>query len=295
MSATISQEKQSRVGWLPVVVSLLALLLVIGLGYGGFRAFASAPDLSAFNLYALAVVAGVASFFSPCAFPLLPSYFAFYHRAQAKAEAASSASRRALRLGTGAALGVLSFDLLLGLGIALLGAGLAQGLSVTGPQSNQWVQALRGVVGAALLLLGIGQWRGWNLKSYLAEVFAYRTRPEREGRRSPAANLYFYGLGYTAAGMGCTGPILAGLVVLALASGGFASALTAFLLFALTMGGLMLLVSTLVAASQESLIGRLKAAGPRIQSASSMALVLVGVFNIAAVLFRDWFSAFLLP
>jgi hypothetical protein len=55
---------------------LLLLLAVIGLGYAGFRYFSAEvmPRSNAYNLLTLAVIAGVASFFSPCAFPLLPSY-----------------------------------------------------------------------------------------------------------------------------------------------------------------------------------------------------------------------------
>lgn len=60
------------------------LLVVIALGYLGFRQFATAvmPQMGAFNLLALAVIAGVASFFSPCAFPLLPGYLSFYAAAK---------------------------------------------------------------------------------------------------------------------------------------------------------------------------------------------------------------------
>ena len=59
---------------------VLLVLAMIGLGYFGFRHFATTvmPQMGAFNLLALAVIAGVASFFSPCAFPLLPSYLSFY-------------------------------------------------------------------------------------------------------------------------------------------------------------------------------------------------------------------------
>lgn len=53
----------------------------------------------------------------------------------------------------------------------------------------------------------------------------------------PAATVCFHGLGYSAAGLGCTGPILAGLTVFALSTGGFGTALSAFVVFSATMGG----------------------------------------------------------
>ncbi len=95
--------------------------------------------------------------------------------------------------------------------------------------------------------------------------------------------------------MGCTGPILAGLTVFAFSTGGFSAALTAFVIFALTMGGLMLLISGLVATSQETLIRRLKASTPRIKQVTSILLVLVGLFNIFTTLNMDLFVRLLFP
>jgi cytochrome c biogenesis protein CcdA len=157
------------------------------------------------------------------------------------------------------------------------------------------VRGFRGVVGALLLGLGIAQLAGLNLKPKFVDTFAYRTRPQREGNRGPAASLYLYGLGYNAAGMGCTGPILAGLMVFALASGGFTSALTAFVVFALTMGSLMLVISGLVAASRQTLITRLKAAAPRIKRVASILLIAVGLFNLYTAFNLSLFSRLFFP
>ncbi len=274
---------------------LVVLVALIAAGYLGFRAFATTPDLGALNLYVLAVVAGVASFFSPCAFPLLPGYLSFYYLAKQEKDAEHPGAGRALRLGLAAALGVIIFDLILGVLMAALGAGVAQGLSVSGAAPNPFVRFFRGGVGAVLLTLGLGQLAGWNLKPTFVDALAYRTRPKREGGRSPAASLYLYGLGYNAAGMGCTGPILAGLMIGALASGGFTSALGAFVVFSLTMGALMLVVSGLVAASQQTLITRLKASAPMVKRASSILLMLVGAFHIYAATNVGLFVRLLFP
>jgi cytochrome c-type biogenesis protein len=274
---------------------LVAFLIVILAGYGSFRAFAGVPDLRLFNLYTLAIVAGIASFFSPCVFPLLPSYFSFYHSAQKDNTASSNKIGWVLRLGFAAALGVLTFDLLLGVFIALLGSGIAKGLSISGPEPSQFVRYFRGGVGVLLLILGFGQLFGWNIKPTLIDAFAYRTRPERKRKLSPAKNLYLYGFGYNAAGMGCTGPILAGLMILTLSSGGFGSALTAFVIFSLTMMVLMMIVSGLVSASQQTLISKLKANTVKIKSAASLMLILVGMFNIYSAFDLDLFVQVFFP
>jgi cytochrome c-type biogenesis protein len=277
------------------VGSLAVLLAVIAAGYLGFRGFVASENLGSANLYLFAVVAGVASFFSPCAFPLLPSYFAFYQGAGQRANETRGSASRALSFGLAAALGVVAFALVLGAVMAVLGTGIAQGLSVSDPEPNQFVRVFRGAVGAILLALGIGQLLGWNLKPRFADAFAFYTRPGREGEKSPATSLFLYGLGYNAAGMGCTGPILAGLIVVALASGGLGSALGAFFVFAVTMGALMLIVSLLVAASKETLITRMKSATPTIKRVSSYALILVGAFNIYTAVNLPLFLSLFFP
>ena len=221
-------------------------------------------------------------------------FFAYYLAGQ-KEQPNQPAARRGLGLGLAAALGVITFSLILGLIIAALGTGFGQSLSITGAEPSQFVRFFRGFVGVVLLTLGIGQLSGWNLKPRFVDAFTYRTRPQREGVRRPARSMYLYGLGYSAAGIGCTGPILAGLVVFALASGGFESALTAFAVFALTMGTLMLVLSGLVAASRQTLVTRLKAATPKIKSVASVLLIVVGLFNIYTAFNLSLFQQVLFP
>jgi cytochrome c-type biogenesis protein len=271
------------------------LLVVIAVGYLGFRQFATVvtPRMGAVNLLALAVIAGMAGFFSPCAFPLLPAYLSFYATARGHTPQPVRPTR-ALRLGLAAAAGVVTFNLVLGLVIGLLGAGAGQAFSISGPEPSQFVRWFRGGVGVILIALGIAQWLNVNLKPGLIDALAWHTRPDRESQK-PTATLYLYGLGYNAAGMGCTGPILAGLTVFALATGGFEAAFWAFAIFSLTMGGLMLLVSGLVAASQETLLRRLKAGAGRIKQAAAVLLVLVGLFNIFTTLNTGLFVRLLFP
>jgi cytochrome c-type biogenesis protein len=274
---------------------IVLLLVIIGLGYVGFRQFTTQvmPQMGAFNLLALAVIAGIASFFSPCAFPLLPSYFSFY--ATVTGDGAQSVRlARALSLGLAATAGVITFTLILGTVIGLLGSGAGKALSISGSEPSRFVLWFRGGVGVILVVLGVAQWLNVNLKPGVVDAFAWRTRPNREGKGG-ATTLYLYGLGYTAAGMGCTGPILVGLTVFALSTGGFDAALMAFVIFALTMGGLMLLVSSLLATSQDTLILRLKASTPRIKQVTSVLLVLVGLFNIFTALDVRLFVWLLFP
>ena len=289
-------ETRPKIVAFAILGALLTLLtIIIVAGYLGFRHFATMvmPQMEAFNLLALAVIAGVASFFSPCAFPLLPSYLSFYATVRDKGDGPGPPAR-ALGLGGVTALGVVTFTLILGAIIGLLGAGAGQAVSISGPDPSRFVLWFRGLVGVILVVLGPAQWFNVNLKPEIADKLAWRTRPNREGTGS-LTTLYLYGLGYTAAGMGCTGPILAGLTVFALSRGGFSAALTAFVVFAGTMGGLMLIISGLVATSQETLINRLKASTSRIKQVTSLLLVVVGLFNLFSVLNVSLFLKWLFP
>jgi len=294
-SATSASAGRGR-AWLGYGASLLALVALIGLGYAGFRWFATGvmPQPEALNLYVLAVAAGLASFFSPCAFPLLPGYLAFYHGA-GQPQDASGRSGSTTRLGVAAMAGVATFVLVLGLAIALLGAGAAKGLSISGDAPSSLVRGIRGVVGIILIALGVGQLTNRVIKPRAADALAFATRPRRDGGRSGAGGVYLYGLGYVAAGLGCTGPILAGLVVFALGVGGFSTALTAFAIAAATMAGLMLLVSLLVGGSHTLLIQRMKASAPAIKTASGILLILVGLFNIYSAINVGLFVQTLFP
>jgi len=296
MSARSIQPAQARLGsYVQYGLLLFALAVVAIGGYLAFRQFVQAPDWSAYNLYALAVVAGIASFFSPCAFPLLPGYLSFYYLAGSDESGERPGITRALGSGLTAALGVITFNMILGVAIALLGAGVAKALCLACPQPNVVVRLFRGGLGGLLLTLGVVQVAGWSLKPGFVDALAWRTRPRREVIRSAAASLYLYGLGYNAAGMGCTGPILAGLVVIALTAGGFTSALTAFGVFSLTMGGLMLGVSGLVGASRHTLITHLKASAPKIKWAAGILLALVGAFHLYAAINVGLFVRTLFP
>lgn len=88
-------------------------------------------------------------------------------------------------------------------------------------------------------------------------------------------------------------PFLAAVAAFALSTGGFLTAFLAFLLFAATMGGLMLGISLLVGTSQSVLLRQLRTSSRAIQRVSSIVLLLVGgalvYFTVDVGVFRDLF------
>ncbi|MDQ7036835.1 MAG: hypothetical protein Q9P01_18975 [Anaerolineae bacterium] len=138
MTETSASTNNQAQNWLLYAGVLILLVAIIVGGYVIFRFFATRvmPDLTAYNLLALSIIAGVASFFSPCAFPLLPGYFSLYYSGVQQNKQTLSSKPSTLKLGLAAAAGVVSFNLILGAIIGILGAGVAQGLSITGENAT---------------------------------------------------------------------------------------------------------------------------------------------------------------
>ena len=91
------------------------------------------------------------------------------------------------------------------------------------------------------------------------------------------------------------GPFLAAVAAFALSIGGFLTAFLAFMLFAATMGALMLTISLLVGASQSVVLKRLRASSREIQRAESVLLVLVGTGLIYFTLDSGSFQSIFIP
>lgn len=280
--------KAEWVGWIAVLAILVAV------GYAAFRAYVLGVVSGSEDLILVAILAGVASFFSPCAFPLLPGYLSYAYLAPESREMNSAEGWQVTKVGIAAAAGVSTFAIMLGLVIAVLGAGVTQGLGIAGPDPSQLTPFVRSIVAVGLIVFGLGQLLGWDLRPSILERAIHRARPRRD-MAATTLGMYLYGFGYTAAGMGCAGPILSGLMLTALGSAAFSQALLAFVVFAATMAGLMIVVSFLIASSKRTLVRRLQASTARIKTVSGVLLVLVGSVNLSAVLDRQLFVRVLFP
>ncbi len=277
------RRAMKRTTWLSFTIGLGVLALIALGGYVVFLNFAAGgPTLSGGGYLLVAVVAGTAAFFSPCSFPLLPSYFAAYSRAVG-GQGRSAGRSAILAHGSAAAAGVITFNVILGLVLGLAGLGIAKSLLLIGPSPSQVTQAIRSVVGVALVGLGIAQVGGLSLHGRLLEWFT-RFFQSRSAQRGPLMALFLYGFGYTVIGIGCTGPFLASVMVIALASGGLLPALGAFLTFALTMAALMVIVSLIASGSGRKLLRDFGAAAPKIKKAAGAVLTGFGAFLLVTTI-----------
>ena len=273
--------------------SVLAISLVIFLGYFTFVFFVAsfAPNTGTLSLMVFAAVAGVATFFNPCAFPLLPGYLA--HQVKVTPKEDQGGLGALLYGGSVAALGVTSFNLILGGILAVLGVAFLGSLALASSEPNLSVRIFRGVVGILLIALGLSHATGRGISFGFLERLGQPFRSIQSA--SPTRQLFAYGFGYNALGIGCGGPILAGLAVFAFAFGGFGATLLAFLVFSLTMASLMIGISVLPAFVGRTFLRGLSRSTGTIQRVAGTVQVIVGAFLLFSAIYTSLFVRTFFP
>jgi len=276
--------KHNFVALIGIFIILIAL---IAGGYYTFLFFVKSvvPSFSSYSLVLVAIIAGVSMFFNPCSFSLLPTFLTFF--ATKKELKDKNKLGKFLLYGLFASLGIVTFSIILGSLIGLLGAGFGKSLSISAET------IFRGVIGGLLVFLGIMHFRGVGLHIEFLEKFSNGIMSPKD--KGPLMGMYMYGFGYNALGIGCGGPIMAGLFVFSISLGGFTSALLAFIIFSLTMVVLMLLISILVGLSKDTLINKMKAKSGSIKKFTGVILFLVGSFLLLSAVFTRTFVSILFP
>ena len=214
-------------------------------------------------LYALS--AGAATFFAPCAYPLLPGYLAYF-LGMDEGPATERPIRRAAIVG-----------LLVSLGFGLVYGVLGGLVALVGSRLLANVATLELVVGLLMIGLGVAMTTG-----RLRGVDVHVRLPER--RRSWLGFLGF-GVVYGVAAAACTAPIFFGVVGLAIAGGG--SLLLASLgSYLLGMSLLMVGLTLATALGRDALVRTLHPDIERLPRIAGVLLALAGVVQIYLFLFR---------
>ncbi len=180
---------------------LLLALLTLGLALAGYAAYVvyprfHLPPVTGVPLLLLAAAAGVASFFSPCSFPLLLSILA-------RAPGGDSRGHRVqvvILYAAALALGVAAFLLLAGVTIALAGTALFAGITFTSTPGR----LIRAAVGLALIFLGLVQlnWMPFEFRALEPSVHRLLRRQAGFRHQHPLPGFFLFGFGYVVAGFG---------------------------------------------------------------------------------------------
>jgi cytochrome c biogenesis protein CcdA len=183
-----------RYGLLAVAVVLTGVAGYIG--YVTYPRF-NLPSVTGAGLLVLAAGAGVASFFSPCSFPLLLTLLA---REVRGGNEKGGVLRPVLVFAGAFSVGAVAFVLALGALIGLAGRGLASSVTFTSTTGI----VIRVIVGIMLVVLGLIQAEIVRGSFHVIDVL---TRPllqrqERFRRDHPVAGFTMFGFAYLVIGFG---------------------------------------------------------------------------------------------
>lgn len=260
---------------LAVVLATILGTLGYALGFLGFVYGIMVPNAFArFDLLAVAVIAGLAAFFSPCAFPVIPSYMSYYLSVEESSR--KHGIRKAIYLGAMAALGLT----IVNMGVGIIVGALGQASFQPDPRLDPLpLLGVRVAAGMAIAILGLMKLADYSLNipflsSMLGGVQSF------SGDVKPARSVFLYGVTYNMVGVGCTGPILLSLVLYALVVGSYLATAVAFLAFSMTMAVLMIFVTVLAGFSKNALIRRLGRITPTISKVGGLVMFAVGVYTV---------------
>jgi len=177
---------------------VLAVAFFALAGYAGYALYPrfNLPAASGAGLLILAAAAGIASFFSPCSFPLLVTLLA-RETGDKKEHPVVSALGFAFALSAGASV----FLILTGIVVAAGGGVIFEKVTFTSTAGK----VIRFSAGAFLIILGLAQTGVFSIPLFgrIKESAAPLQRAQsRLERVHPAAGFFLFGFGYLLAGFG---------------------------------------------------------------------------------------------
>ena len=232
-------------------------------------------DRSLSGVFVIGLFLGVLVYFSPCAFPVLPSYIAYYLNLGMREDELQQAGKlsgsmpKSFEVGGYAALGQLTF-------FGAVGAiifGLDGIIDLSGVLHDIAIAiALLLVILGALMLLG---WTS-HLLNWIQSVLDRYQTTEMDEQFTPRRNMYLWGIGYSAASVDCTAaavfPFVAWLAVVG--EGAFVSGMTGLIL-SVTM--LMIAVTVLVGLGRESMLDFLRRSTGVVKATGAWMMMFAGI------------------
>lgn len=207
------------------------------------------------GLVSLAIIAGIATFFSPCVYALLPAYLGYFAHDAGTAPSTGGAIRR----GVAAAMGsILAFALL---GLVAISIG----------------EQLRGIfpaleVGVGLVLIAAG---GVLVAGRYPSVTI--RLPAIDGS---TGGFVAFGAGYAVAGAGCVAPVFFSITVAA-AGAPLGAGIIVMAAYALTFATMLIGAALVAAAGIDLVTDRSTSLGRRLPQVAGMVILLAGVVQVA--------------
>ena len=163
----------------------------------------SKVDTSVIGIFTLGLLLSILVYFSPCAFPVLPSFITYYLSLGSREEDLIEQGKlkgkmpRAWVIGLLSGFGMWTFFLFIGIIAVIMGEAFEQSGIIT--QIAFAIAVLLVVLGFFMLTGGTAHLMGW-VQKYIDRW----STTENDEVFTPRRNMYLYGIGYAAASIDCT-------------------------------------------------------------------------------------------
>ncbi len=239
-----------------------------------------------------AIIVAITSFFSPCSFPLMPSYVAHILGMNMSSDEKEKALDKEINreilnnenqkvkrklwlyplLGLSSGVGILISYLILGITVSAVGSSILPYVVYALP-----------IIGGIFIVLGILMFT--KLEFSLSRVLSWIRKKQisseekkKDSNVSKFSSTFLYGLGYGIASLGCNAPIFLAFSLQVSAQETILKMVFAYLAFALTIILLMVGATLLISVSRDAILQKLKAGTEIIKKISGVILVGVGIY-----------------
>ena len=232
-------------------------------------------DRSLTGVFVIGLFLGILVYFSPCAFPVLPSYITYYLNLGMREDELREAGRlsgrmpKPIEVGGYAALGQLTF-------FGVIGAiifGLDGIINLSGVLHDIAI-----LIAWLLLILGSLMLLGWtsHLLNWIQGILDRYQTTETAEQFTPRRNMFLWGIGYSAASVDCTAaavfPFIAWLAVVG--DGAFIFGMTGLIL-SVTL--LMVAVTALVGMGRQSMLDFLRQSTGIVKATGAWMMMFAGL------------------
>ena len=232
-------------------------------------------DRSLTGVFVIGLFLGILVYFSPCAFPVLPSYITYYLNLGMREDELREAGKlsgsmpKPIEVGGYAALGQLTFFAVIG--------GIIFGLDGIIDLSGVLHDIAIGIAWLLIILGGL-MLLGWtsHLLNWIQGILDQYQTTEMDEQFTPRRNMYLWGIGYSAASVDCTAaavfPFVAWLAVVG--NGAFAFGM-AGLILSVTL--LMISVTALVGMGREAMLDFLRRSTGIVKAIGAWMMIFAGI------------------
>ncbi|HJN32082.1 MAG: redoxin domain-containing protein [Candidatus Poseidoniia archaeon] len=246
------------------------------------------------SIYLFAVGAGVMVFFSPCSFPMLPGYMSFYlaNKKQRTGKFDEQTAKETLPDGLATAAGLMGILLLIGIllipfvniiggfipvlelvvGFLILSMGTVMVMEYDSENIVRPFKNLMSAISSSQPMTMVKSGIEGSIKVITGKEFSFSDNAD--GTRT---GLFWYGVAYGSAATGCVAPVVVGLLTASIGRG-ILTGLFVFLIFAATAGALMVAFTMMVAASESTIVDKLKASTRQIEMGGGVVMIIVGLY-----------------